>query len=515
MQDKHHDIDKLFQDAFQNHEVAPSFGMWNKIESNLPLTETDIMFKRAFENYEQVPSPEVWERIKPELPLSLTLRNGLVQLSRIAAVLLIGITVYVFVQQFDWKTNNVVATVQEQEEQQQEQQQFVYQQQEQQEIAQEEVSYEEQPVVAETTIKEPLAMLETQEISTMLPPGPVEISQMPADFPLDNPDNTAKNGEANASKVISKQEYAKEVIINIDEINKRLKANNNERIPSSELFFVSLEEEESSRIDTTKKKKEAKELENMKMEDAFALASNVDFDGKIRHPYNEDKQAEENTTEALPYLSLQGKAEESFQTQGVRLKRSNLEKAAFDFTGLQFNVNAAFGLSSILNTSFKEAIVGTEGKRNILTDGNNFGLGIGYQFKPNWSVETGVNYVNQSQLYTFSTDAQYDVNLNYLSIPLTFKYRSHEITGVKPSTVSYVFGLQTAFLNAKHDAVKDLVIDKEVGAVVGVDYDLFLNPNVSWTIGARASVGTGVENTFENYNTFVGIRSAFNFRVGK
>lgn len=515
MQDKHHDIDKLFQDAFQNHEVAPSFNMWNKIESNLPLTETDRMFKKAFENYEKEPSPEVWERIKPELPLSLTLRNGFVHLSRIAAVLLIGITTYVFVQQVDWKTNNNIAEIT-----QQQQEESIYQEQ-QQEVVEADSYYEE--MTEEEIINEPLAMLETDEVDNMLPPGPVEISEMSSDYPLNNPENTAKGGGTVSTKVIPNKVYAKEVILNIDEIAKRVKAGDKERIPSSELYFVNHEEEESSKMDSTKKDDELRQLKNMKMEDAYAVASNVDFDGKIRRPYKA-KKSEPTTTAALPYLSLQGEADASFQTKGVRLKRSTLEKAAFDFTGLQFNVNAAYGTSSILNTSLKERMAGGEGMYNLLSGGNNIGLGIGYQFKPNWSVETGMNYINQSQTYTSFADTDEKVNFNYVSIPLTFKYRSNEITGAKPSAISYVFGLQTGFLQRNQIVnfipttspdVQDLAIQQEVGAIVGVDYDLFLNPNLSWTIGARASVGTGVENTFDNYNTFVGVRSAFNFRVGK
>lgn len=512
MQDKHHDIDKLFQDAFQNHEAAPPFNMWNKIESNLPLTETDLMFKKAFENYEKEPSPEVWERIKPELPLSLTLRNGLVHLSRIAAVLLIGITVYVFVQQFDWQTNHIAEVIQ------QEQSQAIFQQEEQKQEVASTNTYEE-AITEQEVIHEPLAMLEEAEMNNMLPPGPAEISKMPTDSPLNNPENAAKGGKTALTKVVPNQVYAKEVIINIDEINKRLKANNKERIPSSELFFVNFEEEKTA-PDTTKQKEDAKAIENRRMEDAYAVASNVDFDGKIRHPH---KAQTEKTTAALPYLSLQGKADESFQTKGVRLKRSTLEKAAFDFTGLQFNVNAALGTSSILNTSLKERMAGGEGQYNLLSNGNNFGLGIGYQFKPNWSVETGINYVNQSQSYTNFTDTDEKVNFNYIAIPLIFKYRSNEITGTKPAAISYVFGLQTAFLQQNSIVnfiptttdVQDLAIQQEVAATIGVDYDLFLNPNVSWTIGARATVGTGIENSFENYNTFVGIRSALNFRLAK
>lgn len=503
MQDKHHDIDKLFQDAFQDHEVVPSFNMWNKIESNLPLTETDMMFKKAFDGYEHEPSPEVWERIKPELPLSLTLRNGFVYLSRIAAVLLIGITIYVFIQQFDWKIRNAGEIAQQEKE---------VTEQNQQNVVDSNIQFEEQEVAFEQNLAdESLALLEVEKPENHSSLSPAQYIEIPEKSPLKNPENTAKGIRLGSEKALRKI-----AVINIDEIANNIKEGNSGYIPSSKLFNYAFEEEESSRIDTIAEKKELKELKNIRMEDVYAFHPDVDLEGEIRHP-NPGNEAEMTTTAALPYLSLQGEADAGFQAPSVRLNRSHLEKAAFDFTGFQFNINAGFGTSSILNPLLKEGVADGESQYNLLSLGDNLGLGIGYQFKPNWLVETGVNYVNQSQTYTSFDDTDEKLNFNYLSIPLTFKYRSNEISGTKPSAISYVFGVQAGFLNEPKVVadIKDIIINHELAATIGVDYDLFLNPNVSWTIGARATVGTGIENTFENYNTFVGIRSAFNFRVGK
>lgn len=299
--DKHHNIDKLFQDAFQNHEVSPPFNMWNKIETNLPLTETDMMFKKAFEHYEKEPSPEVWDKIKPELPLSLTLRNGLMHLSRIAAVLLVTFTVYIFAQQFDWSNNNGEIA----------QQQTI----EQQETVAKKYYNEKDVLSDEEILDEPLAMLEVDE-TALLPPGPIEVSSpVPSDSPLNNPENTAKNGEIIPNKV-----YTKEAILNIDEIAKRVQTGDKERIPSNELYIVNMiEVEEASKIDSTAKEDELKELKNLKMEDV-AIAS-IDLDGKIRRPFKVTEET--NSTAALPYLSLQGQPDESFNTKnGVRIQRS-------------------------------------------------------------------------------------------------------------------------------------------------------------------------------------------------
>ncbi len=489
MSNEYHDIDKLFQKNFENYESAPPFNMWNKIEGNLPLTETDRLFKNAFENYEREPSPEVWERIKPALPLSLTLRTAFVHLSRIAAVLLIGITLYVFAKEFDWSKKDEIA------QQQNQQEQFISPNQ----------YYNESDVLAdEEILGEPIAMLEDKQNNNANAPTEPRQIVNEHNSPFNNSENTAKGGDV----VIHSKGLAKTAILNIGEIEKRLKNGDNSRIPSGQLFQLNFIEEESSKKDSSfiKEIEELKSIKNKKMEDVTAIAS-VDFDGKIRRPAS--TKAPIASSNSMLYLSLQGRPDKSFgNNNGFRIKRSTLEQEAFNFKGLYLSGHAAFGTSSILNDAMKDQI-GTSMNAKYLTKASNFGVGVGYQFTTKWAVETGLSYVNQNQSYNDAT-----VSLNYYAIPLTLKYRSNEISGAKPAAISYVFGVQAASLESGQRG-NLAAIQNEIGMTAGVDYDLYLNPNVSFTIGARANVGTDVNNAFENYNTFVGIRSAVNFRFSK
>ncbi len=313
--DQHTDIDKLFQDAFGKFEVTPPPNMWNKIETSLPLTETDSLFKNALENYEKQPSSGVWNSIEPELPLSLTIRNAFIQLSKIAAVLLVGITLYVFTQQFDWSSNDNIV-----------QQETVAPgdvNNQQSEGTQDEVS------VDDLLVNDQIAMAELKEnsINSNRPSTTSTIreenGQVNSNSPFSNPANTVK-GSSNVEKY-----YPNEVTININEIARRVKNGDKDRIPSAELYsLVLLEEEQSSKMDTLTKvqkeemSKEMKALKNKKMEDVIADNGMIYFDGKIRRPKSSSDQPVTGSTAAKPYLSLQGAADESMVGSGMRFNRS-------------------------------------------------------------------------------------------------------------------------------------------------------------------------------------------------
>jgi hypothetical protein len=502
-----HDIDKLFQDAFgNNYEAAPPSNMWDKIESSLPLTETDQLFKNALENYERQPSPEVWGRIQPELPLSLTVRNVFVQLSKIAAILLVGITVYMFAQQFEWSDKENFA---------------------QQKVTIEnpnnhnDQSLTEQEIV-ETSVDD---LLENNQIAVIDPseatiPISKKTQQSVINSPYNNAENTAKGGNAIYAN------YPTEATINVNEIARRLKNGDKSRIPSKELFdlkYWETEEKESkSKVDTLTKEqeKELNPLNNKKMEDVYAANEPIDLDGKIRRPKTTDAIAQNNIS--LLYLSLQGKPDASITHAGIRFNRSNLAPQVFNFKGFYVSANAALGNSFMFNNSMKEGVMGENANYKLTTLGTNFGLGLGYQMSPKLSIETGLNYVNQNQTYTNSKNGD-KINLNYYAVPVTMKYRTNEISSRKPAAISYVFGVQTAFLETANIISEPspfvepqaVATQTELGITAGVDYDLYLNKNLSWTIGGRVNWGTDVANPFKNNNGFIGVRSALNFRFAK
>ncbi len=312
MNEKYHDIDKLFQDTFENNEVAPPYNMWSKIESNLPLSETDKLFKDALEDYEQDPQASVWTKITSDLPLSLTLRNGLVYLSRIAAVLLVGISVYLFFQHFDMSKSESIA-------------QGEHFQQEI-DIAFEQEKIDESDVLSdEDILQEPIAMLE--ETSNNYIDDDFDVS--PKNSPFLNPDNVAKGSVRNNNTFENQA-----AVINVDEIARRMENGDNSRIASKDLFEINFvtDEEERTKIDTSlieAEKGKLKDLRNKRMYDVYAT---IDLDGKIRYPQSNTVADEAPGLNNIPVaMSLQGEEAIDFDYNGNRAKGVVIEKKPSKF----------------------------------------------------------------------------------------------------------------------------------------------------------------------------------------
>jgi len=79
----------LFKDALSNLEVNPSKKSWADISDQLDAN-AHAKIQQKFEHFEAQPTPEVWEGIKTKLPYNLRLRRQLNWISKVAAVLLIG-----------------------------------------------------------------------------------------------------------------------------------------------------------------------------------------------------------------------------------------------------------------------------------------------------------------------------------------------------------------------------------------------------------------------------------------
>ncbi len=325
--DGNQNIDNLFKDAFSNHAVPPPPRMWEKIEQELPLTTTDKVFKQAFNHYEVEPKPEVWTRIKRELPLSLVLRNHLNWLSRVAAVLVIGMFIYFFTQ-----SSGVLEPTQEVAEVNEFEQDVTLQQVEEQladNQSEQAFLFEEQEVTEEQYHEN-----ESQDI--VVDETPEE------DIPEQIADNSFINQSGNTIKGVKisqptrKSKYDDAVAkINIDAIAES-EANDNSRLSSEELFqleqnkarFASLKEADKIRKDSTKldKKQPIKSLESkgVKFEDLYEvtepIASMPDFDEE-----EEETSAAVEIPAHLMYHSLNGQPDASMTT-GKKVKKVKRRK---------------------------------------------------------------------------------------------------------------------------------------------------------------------------------------------
>ncbi|MBK8485921.1 MAG: PorT family protein [Saprospiraceae bacterium] len=152
-----------------------------------------------------------------------------------------------------------------------------------------------------------------------------------------------------------------------------------------------------------------------------------------------------------------------------------------------------------------------------------FGLDLGYQFTPNYGLQTGILYSQQGQKYTTAgnTNANYTTDLSYLKIPVLFCY-THKPLG-KLSFIAqagFQFSLLTEALSSRDRSflyyspgyvdVKDSYASVPIEIVLAVGIQMnFENMNVSLLIRPDYSL-TDIEKTEKK----PGLRSpASNFTI--
>lgn len=92
-------LDELFAQELKHLEVAPKQQNWEDIQENLDGEHFDQVIKHRFQDFERSPSNKIWDHVETQIPLNLRLRNQLQWLSKIAAVLVLGMfAFYLFVE---------------------------------------------------------------------------------------------------------------------------------------------------------------------------------------------------------------------------------------------------------------------------------------------------------------------------------------------------------------------------------------------------------------------------------
>ena len=92
---KHSDeLDQFFKEGLNDFQVPPP-GKEGKEEHPL-----DDLFRSQLDQYEVTPSPEVWDKVKTRIPLSLQMKRQLTWWTKIAAALILGLTVTVAIKEY-------------------------------------------------------------------------------------------------------------------------------------------------------------------------------------------------------------------------------------------------------------------------------------------------------------------------------------------------------------------------------------------------------------------------------
>jgi len=92
-------FDQFFADQFNNFEQQPNDYVWEKVKEEMELEKIDHLVKRELANCEVTPDEKIWMKVEPKIPLNLLLRNQLNALSKIAAILVVGMLATMYFHQ--------------------------------------------------------------------------------------------------------------------------------------------------------------------------------------------------------------------------------------------------------------------------------------------------------------------------------------------------------------------------------------------------------------------------------
>ncbi|MCY7409084.1 MAG: PorT family protein [Chitinophagales bacterium] len=176
------------------------------------------------------------------------------------------------------------------------------------------------------------------------------------------------------------------------------------------------------------------------------------------------------------------------------------------------------------------------------TYGIELGMEGGYIISKHWGLAAGW-YLFSTQGQKYSNIDQYErttsleykdksISFTYMNLPVMVQYRLPHYSSLlnAPSNVSLLLGGQySKMISFSNDNIKgelnnnELFYKNDFAIVTGVDYDLFIDRPVYYTVGIRASYGSNVFNgevpndyEFDKpHNLLIGIHAAVNFSLDK
>lgn len=82
-------VDEIFKNSFEHFQVPPPNMNWDKMEESLD-SDFDQQFRSQLQPFQVRPQQKVWDNIQEELPLHPTARRYISWMTKVAAILVIG-----------------------------------------------------------------------------------------------------------------------------------------------------------------------------------------------------------------------------------------------------------------------------------------------------------------------------------------------------------------------------------------------------------------------------------------
>ncbi len=480
MREQHQDFDDMFKMGFEDFAPTPSSRLWDNIERELPLADEDI-FRSSFENYEVEPSPVVWQSVKRRLPINLVIRRHLTMMSRIAAVLLIGMFGLMSYDQF--KTSTISDGYYG-------------------------------PTAEGTTLQR------NNNNEKIVPATTVVTSEVTL-----KQKNTANQALAHVT-IPTNASYENVVFVqkrNVEKSVVSLSKDNN-----------SIEEHMADEAQDTN---EGTQLLKKETQPIALVATDL---SKLNGVFvGSRNQLPSLADEPLPTNAFNGSIQNRGMDSDVFIDmipddaNSSFKPTIIrDTKGFYVSVNAQGDLSKIFN----ENIVTQVGLGATNDNGlqRSLGVGAGYRFSEQFSVELGANISKMTQRYREINGGEKftTASLQYVNVPLIGKFRLMQLTRQQPTSVSLVGGVQYSRLTQSptfkttlngeligNPTISDnSFVQNGLGLVAGADVDIKFNDKMSFTIGGRANYSKDIQQMFakgSSQNVQLGVKVGINYNLAK
>lgn len=558
---ENHDIDNLFKNAFENFEAEPPLGAWEgivdglfdqellnafdsfeatpelpfeSIASNIDrpvdaLTdaEFDSAVKQKLNKLEREPSESVWQKVKVALPLNLLLKQSLTQLSKIAAILLIGLSIVFTMGYF-----GVIDKIQDYfyvEPPVSEEELAIFKE----ESADGTLLYVEedepsasdnlQPSVGEkgtaiTTEQSGIGNLESEISSQILENSETQPSKEPSEMAVKSPrtidvELSTTNRQLSIEQTGISTEQSEIGNLKSEVSGQVLETNEAQLLtdPSAiaEESFETFDAQQSA--ETTAKRNEPSASDIQQTEDDQPL-SNHQFRKTLQSTTVLPSLAAFDNS-IIAFIPIQGdeyaNMEHTNKERGNFLSRKmdNLQILdALTFRGWYFNFYAQVNNTWLLNNDIRDLVSTGSGRAEYVLDiGAAYGAGLGYQITPRLAIEGNWLHVRHGQRYQEFTEAGVykttELNSTYNYFPIWAKIQAARMqnSGGNALTWNYKVGLHYgrldgAVLKTGNEAVAftEHLIENEIGLDLGLEMRLFLDPRFFVSVGAHGSYGVDV-----------------------
>ncbi len=202
-----------------------------------------------------------------------------------------------------------------------------------------------------------------------------------------------------------------------------------------------------------------------------------------------------------------------------------------DYTlkGVYFGISGSYNQTSLLE--YENVFKGERPIQPSLKFGTSKGILFGYNFSNKFGIEGEFIYnATLGQNYVMSEDEEIvekSLSLSYDLIPVVAKIKVGRISGVTnlPVILNYTAGIQYGQLREARlpqdkryeESDEELFKDNDLSVVLGLEYDIFVQDNLMFTLGTRGSISTDVSthnapfNGYAKRNFVFGARAALSY----